>query len=208
VRSASPGTGFPAFCGGVMPTETISGQRISVCQPFDQFRDQPLHTILAEADQVDKAASGEAVSIVHKPLAGKGAGGGVGDEAAHCHFIKALISDDGDDTGFGLVPQWPCLLPEIGLRGLAGAGFRQACAIERPVMADSDDADKAGESFKGSTRERSRMVEEIYDYAAPRINAAMSADTRMLLDQLHNILRDAIIETGGQVFSASAKQTA
>ena len=52
------------------------------------------------------------------------------------------------------------------------------------------------------------MIEEIHDHAAPRISAAMSPDARAFLDQLHDILRDAILEAGGQVLPVTAKQIA
>lgn len=55
----------------------------------------------------------------------------------------------------------------------------------------------------GSAKNRSGKIESIYDLAVPRFNAAMSSDARAFLDELHDILRGAIKEAGGQIKSIS-----
>ncbi|MDP3263591.1 MAG: hypothetical protein U1E06_09660 [Tabrizicola sp.] len=52
---------------------------------------------------------------------------------------------------------------------------------------------------EGSGLNRARKIETVYDYAAPRISAAMSADARQFLDRLYQILHEAIVEAGGKV---------
>ncbi|MGO8068340.1 hypothetical protein AB9E28_22795 [Rhizobium leguminosarum] len=54
-------------------------------------------------------------------------------------------------------------------------------------------------SGSGSATDRARTIESIHEYAAPRISAAMSSDARLFLDRLHDILREAITDAGGQI---------
>jgi hypothetical protein len=49
---------------------------------------------------------------------------------------------------------------------------------------------------------RAHTIETIHDVAAPRISAAMTADARLFLSRLHEILREAIKEAGGQIASS------
>ncbi len=56
-------------------------------------------------------------------------------------------------------------------------------------------------SGPGSTMRRAQTIESIHDVAAPRISAAMTADARLFLSRLHEILHEAIKEAGGQIAS-------
>lgn len=51
----------------------------------------------------------------------------------------------------------------------------------------------------GSAMRRAHTIETIHDVAAPRISAAMTADALVFLSRLHEILREAIKEAGGQI---------
>lgn len=100
---------------------------------------------------------------------------------------------------------------ELALDAIREAVFKELSRITKSRLTDEQVTnwrDAYDFSGTGSAGKRSRMIEEIHDHAAPRINAAMSSDARAFLDQLHDILRDAILEAGGQVIPASAKQTA
>lgn len=56
-------------------------------------------------------------------------------------------------------------------------------------------------SGPGSTSLRAKTIEAIHENAAPRISAAMSADARLFLNRLHEILHEAIKDAGGQISS-------
>lgn len=56
-------------------------------------------------------------------------------------------------------------------------------------------------SGPGSAMRRAHTIETIHDVAAPRISAAMTSDARLFLSRLHEILREAIKEAGGQIAS-------
>lgn len=62
------------------------------------------------------------------------------------------------------------------------------------------------EAFDHSGREsamrRAQTIETIHDVAAPRISAAMTDDARLFLSRLHEILREAIKDAGGQIAPA------
>lgn len=57
-------------------------------------------------------------------------------------------------------------------------------------------------SGPGSAMRRAHTIETIHDVAAPRISAAMTADARLFLSRLHEILREAIKDAGGQIAQA------
>lgn len=57
-------------------------------------------------------------------------------------------------------------------------------------------------SGPGSAMRRAHTIETIHDVAAPRISAAMTADARLFLSRLHEILREAIKDAGGQISQA------
>ncbi len=63
-------------------------------------------------------------------------------------------------------------------------------------------------SGPGSAGRRSRMIETIHDHAAPRISAAMSSDARQFLEKLYEILRDAIVDAGGQILPVGSQKSA
>jgi energy-coupling factor transporter ATP-binding protein EcfA2 len=99
---------------------------------------------------------------------------------------------------------------EIALDAIREAVFKELSRLTKNRLTDEQVAhwrDAYDFSGPGSAGKRSRMIEEIHDHAAPRISAAMSADARAFLEQLHDILRDAISEAGGQVLPLSAKQS-
>lgn len=54
-------------------------------------------------------------------------------------------------------------------------------------------------SGPGSATRRAQTIETIHDVAAPRISAAMTPDARLFLSRLHEVLREAIREAGGQI---------
>lgn len=57
-------------------------------------------------------------------------------------------------------------------------------------------------SGQGSAMRRAHTIETIHEVAAPRISAAMTADARLFLNRLHEILREAIKDAGGQIAPA------
>ena len=57
-------------------------------------------------------------------------------------------------------------------------------------------------SGPGSAMRRAHTIETIHDVAAPRISAAMTSDARLFLSRLHEILREAIKDAGGQISQA------
>lgn len=57
-------------------------------------------------------------------------------------------------------------------------------------------------SGQGSAMRRAHTIETIHEVAAPRISAAMTADARLFLSRLHEILREAIKDAGGQIAPA------
>ena len=57
-------------------------------------------------------------------------------------------------------------------------------------------------SGPGSAMRRAHTIEKIHDVAAPRISAAMTSDARLFLSRLHEILREAIKDAGGQIVQA------
>lgn len=57
-------------------------------------------------------------------------------------------------------------------------------------------------SGPGSAMRRAHTIETIHDVAAPRISAAMTADARLFLSRLHEILREAIKDAGGHIAQA------
>lgn len=57
-------------------------------------------------------------------------------------------------------------------------------------------------SERGSGMRRAQTIETIHEVAAPRISAAMTADARQFLSRLHEILREAIKDAGGQIAPA------
>ncbi|WP_274423943.1 hypothetical protein [Chelativorans sp. YIM 93263] len=100
---------------------------------------------------------------------------------------------------------------EIALDAIREAVFKELSRLTKSRLTDEQVAnwrDAYDFSGPGSAGKRSRMIEEIHDHAAPRISAAMSPDARAFLDQLHDILRDAILEAGGQVLPVTAKKIA
>ena len=58
----------------------------------------------------------------------------------------------------------------------------------------------------GSATLRARNIETVYENAAPRISAAMSADARLFLNRLHEILQEAITDSGGQIAAVPAQR--
>ncbi|WP_372085027.1 hypothetical protein [Tistrella mobilis] len=99
---------------------------------------------------------------------------------------------------------------EIALDAIREAVFKELSRLTKSRLTDEQVAnwrDAYDFSGPGSAGKRSRTIEEIHDHAAPRINAAMSSDARAFLDQLHDILRDAILEAGGRILSVSTMQT-
>jgi len=91
---------------------------------------------------------------------------------------------------------------EIALDAIRGAVFEEISRLTRSRLTDDQVANwREAYDFSGtgSGGRRSRMIEEIYDHAAPRISAAMSPDGRDFLNQLHDILKNAITESGGKV---------
>ncbi len=91
---------------------------------------------------------------------------------------------------------------EAALDRIRRAVFAQLFELTKTRLTDdqvSDWREAYDYSGPGSATKRSRMIEVIHDHAAPRISAAMSADAREFLNKLHDILRDAIIEAGGEI---------
>ena len=56
-----------------------------------------------------------------------------------------------------------------------------------------------GFSGPGSSRERAREMERIYDYAAPSVSSVMDGQSQEFLDQVIGIVKDSIEESGGSV---------
>jgi len=99
---------------------------------------------------------------------------------------------------------------EIALDAIREVVFKELSLLIKVWLTDKQVSDWSRAydfSGRGSTRERSQVIDAIYDRAAPRVSTAMSSDARTFFGQLYNILRDAIIGVGGQVLAVSNKQS-
>lgn len=98
---------------------------------------------------------------------------------------------------------------ESALDAIREAASKDLGQLTRSRLADNQLASwrKAyGFSGPGSAWERSCMIRDIHDDAAPSIGAKMNANTQDFIKQLHDIMRRAILEAGGRVLARSAKE--
>ena len=91
---------------------------------------------------------------------------------------------------------------EVALDAIREAVFQKLSVLTKNRLID-DKLDKWIEAYSfsgtGSTDKRSRLIGEIHNYAAPDIRAGIGRDAREFLGQLHGILKDAIIKSGGNI---------
>lgn len=97
---------------------------------------------------------------------------------------------------------------ELALDRIRRAVFERLYDFTKSRLTDdqvADWRDAFAYSGPGSATLRARSIETIHENAAPRISAAMSADARLFLNRLHDILHEAITDAGGQISAASAQ---
>ena len=91
---------------------------------------------------------------------------------------------------------------ELALDAVREAVFGKLLILVKSRLKDEQLSDwRAAYEFSGtgSSGKRSDTIESIYNIAAPHMNAAMSPEARDFLDKLYDILREAILEVGGQI---------
>jgi hypothetical protein len=94
---------------------------------------------------------------------------------------------------------------ELALDRIRRTVFARLYDLTKTRLTDDQVAswrDAFDHSGPGSAMRRAHTIETIHDAAAPRISAAMTADARLFLSRLHEILREAIKEAGGQIASS------
>lgn len=64
-----------------------------------------------------------------------------------------------------------------------------------------------GFSGRGSSFERARQMEQIYEDAAPSVTSVMDRTTELFLDEVIQIVRDAVEEAGGSILEYERRQT-
>lgn len=97
---------------------------------------------------------------------------------------------------------------ELALDRIRRAVFSQLSDLTKSRLTDDQVAgwrSAFDHSGPGSATLRARTIETIHKNAAPRISAAMSADARLFLNRLHEILQAAITDAGGQIATLPAQ---
>lgn len=99
---------------------------------------------------------------------------------------------------------------ELALDRIRRAVFRRLYDLTKSRLTDDQVAgwrDAFDHSGPGSATLRARTIETIHENAAPRISAAMSADARLFLNRLHELLQEAIIDAGGKIAATPVART-
>jgi hypothetical protein len=108
------------------------------------------------------------------------------------------VPQDDDERNAALAPIRKSVFS--ALHDLAETRLAEA---HRPDWRDAFDFAGRGSSYR-----RAEEIERIYEEAAPLISSAMSEPARAFLHSLHQLVRSAVEDAGGQFLSGSLRESA